>query len=381
MCPDRWKSSIETRTTCWPSWVSLTPRASARVVLPAADGPSTPTLTECASCIAATIPPSSSTNSRIGQLSVKLALAEGRANATIAPVIEEVLRQINALHGTYFRLRGRYPVGEMGAFGLVDGTGTPFVLKWSPRPAHLALIEAAARATDQLRPLGYPTPTYVLWGAIPRGCFCIQGTLPGRPAALTSLVTVDQLVALSDLQLGRGGWLIEAFSARPRWADEIIEAVTDGFAEQDYCVISSMRSHSPATSELLDVVQGFVEQHADDISDDYVDVVHYDFSPANLLLDEQQRVVGVVDWEGVRAGDRVFDLATQMFYATNDGDVQRRLQRAALERGRPGVLGIYLCHLIVRQVDFSIRHHGSAEVEQWLDHASGLLSVLEQLGR
>ena len=155
-----------------------------------------------------------------------------------------------------------------------------------------------------------------------------------RPGALTSLLTVGQLVALSDLQLRRGRWLVEASPARQSWAEEVVKAVTHGYAEQDYCVISSMRGHSPATSELLDVVQGFVEQHADEIGDNYVDVVHYDFSPANLLLDEQQRVVGVVDWEGVRAGDRLFDLATQMFYA-DDGEVRGRLQQAALERGRP----------------------------------------------
>ena len=95
-------------------------------------------------------------------------------------VIEEAVRQINALHGTDFRLGGRYPVGEMGAFRVVDGAGAPFVLKWSPRPAHPALIEAAARATDDLRPLGYPTPTYVLWGPIAAGCSGIQSVCCGR---------------------------------------------------------------------------------------------------------------------------------------------------------------------------------------------------------
>jgi thiamine kinase-like enzyme len=124
-----------------------------------------------------------------------------------------------------------------------------------------------------------------------------------------------------------------------------------------------------------------VERHADEIDTDHTDIVHYDFSPANLLLNEQQRVVGVVDWEGVRVGDRLFDLATQLFYAPSDGAVLRRLRRAALERGRRGVLGIYLCHLIVRQVDFSIRHHRPAVVAEWLDHSVGVLGLLSEFAR
>jgi hypothetical protein len=133
------------------------------------------------------------------------------------------------------------------------------------------------------RGVGYPAPSYVLWGALPQGCFAVQAALPGRPHALTDPATVDQLVALCDLQAGRGGWLAEAFPARPPWAEEVVHAVTRGFAEHDYCVIGSLRAHSPATAELLRVVQAFVKRHADEIGDDHVDIVHFDFSPANLL--------------------------------------------------------------------------------------------------
>ncbi|MBV9601202.1 MAG: aminoglycoside phosphotransferase family protein [Chloroflexi bacterium] len=296
-------------------------------------------------------------------------------------MLEEVVRQINLRHGTDFRLRGRYPIGEVGAFGLEDGDGTRFVLKWSPRQTHLPLIVAAARVTTQLRSLGYPAPSYVLWGALPTGCFGVQSALPGESRPLEDPAIVDQIVSLCDLQSGRGGWLCEAFPTRPSWAEEAVYAVTRGYAERDYCDIASLRLHSPATNELLCVVQTFVERHADELDVDHADIVHYDFSPANLLLNEQQRVVGVVDWEGVRAGDRLFDLATQLFYAPSEGEVHHRLRRAALERGRPGVLGIYLCHLIVRQVDFSIRHHRPAVVAEWLDHSVGVLSLLSELAR
>ena len=39
------------------------------------------------------------------------------------------------------------------------------------------------------------------------------------------------------------------------------------------------------------------------------DVVHFDFNPSNILLENGQ-VSGVIDWEGACAGDCTFNLAT-----------------------------------------------------------------------
>jgi thiamine kinase-like enzyme len=91
--------------------------------------------------------------------------------------------------------------------------------------------------------------------------------------------------------------------------------------------------------------------------------------------------VGVVDWEGVRAGDRLFDLATLLFYTYQIPAVQDWLWKLALARGRPGVLGVYLAHMIVRQIDFSIRHHGTAAVDHWLTYAQGLVATMEAVSK
>ena len=48
-----------------------------------------------------------------------------------------------------------------------------------------------------------------------------------------------------------------------------------------------------------------------DVSDR--DVVHYDFSPYNMLADGD-RITGVVDWDGATSGDAAFDLVTLAFY-------------------------------------------------------------------
>jgi Phosphotransferase enzyme family len=290
---------------------------------------------------------------------------------------EWLLDQINAQCGTSFRLLGRYPVGENGAFRLMDRTGGRFVPKWTARKEHLPLIHAAATVTDQLRPLGYPTPRYVHYGSLADGTFGVQQALPGRPMLIANAETVNQLVAFNDLHVDRGGWLADAFPARPTWAEEVVRAVTDGYAEHDYCVLESLTTYSVTTAELLEVLQTFVTHCADLVAASKAqDIVHFDFSTANVLL-AGGRVVGVVDWEGVRAGDRLFDLATLLFYTVPVPEVHERLWKLALERGRPGVLGVYLAHMIVRQIDFSIRHHGAAAVNHWLTYARDLVARME----
>jgi aminoglycoside phosphotransferase (APT) family kinase protein len=149
--------------------------------------------------------------------------------------------------------------------------------------------------------------------------------------------------------------------------------VTDGYAQHGYCVLESLTTHSAVTAELLEVLQTFVKRRADEVAVATAeDIVHFDFSPANVLS-ARGRVVGVVDWEGVRAGDRLFDLATLLFYTYPIPDMHGRLWKLALARGQPGVLGVYLAHMLVRQIDFSIRHHGTSAVDQWLAYAQGLV--------
>jgi hypothetical protein len=41
-------------------------------------------------------------------------------------------------------------------------------------------------------------------------------------------------------------------------------------------------------------------------------------------------------------------------------------QRRILERTTPAVLAVYLSHLIVRQVDWSIRHHAAATTARYV---------------
>jgi len=65
-------------------------------------------------------------------------------------------------------------------------------------------------------------------------------------------------------------------------------------------------------------------------------VVHFDFSPLNLLA-ERDRLVGVVDWEGVRRRDATFALAALLFYSWAQRPVRDQLWsagRACVRAGR-----------------------------------------------
>jgi streptomycin 6-kinase len=56
-------------------------------------------------------------------------------------------------------------------------------------------------------------------------------------------------------------------------------------------------------------------------------------------------------------GDRAFDLATMLFYLYDRHDIRERLRRQALELTSSRALSAYLAHMLLRQVDWSLRHH------------------------
>jgi hypothetical protein len=120
--------------------------------------------------------------------------------------------------------------------------------------------------------------------------------LPGRPHALRAPATVDQLVAFCDLQAGRGGWLAEALPVRPPSAEEVVHAVT--------------WSATTASSGDCAFVGGA----------DQVDIVHFD-SRRRTCSSTSMSGFSALSTERRPRRDRLFDLATQLFYAPSDGEV------------------------------------------------------------
>jgi aminoglycoside phosphotransferase (APT) family kinase protein len=87
------------------------------------------------------------------------------------------------------------------------------------------------------------------------------------------------------------------------------------------------------------------------------DFVHFDFNPANLLSDGTS-VTGVIDVNPpVLAGDRAFDLATLLFYHYDHDTIRDRLRERLLDLAGPRPASAYLAHMVLRQVDWSLRFH------------------------
>src|SRR5216683_383817 len=260
--------------------------------------------------------------------------------------VEALVALINSGHGTALALHGRTQIGESGAAYVVkDAAGARFVLKFGYGTE--TRTERVQKITKRLREAGYPAPTYLCVGEDSGVKYSVQAMLPGKAAHRISVSMVEELIAINRLQAGLAGDL------PPEWPARVVVGVLKGF--QRYCVIDTLRAEA-ATSALLETLQELVVRNASEICVTG-DIVHWDFNQGNVLC-ARNRITGVVDWEGACAGDRGFDLATFLFYSYEDRAVRDALWREALDCSGRGALAVYLAHMIVRQVDWSMRHHG-----------------------
>lgn len=81
--------------------------------------------------------------------------------------------------------------------------------------------------------------------------------------------------------------------------------------------------------------------------------------PANLLCDGTA-ITGVIDINPVLAGDRAFGLATLLFYHYDHEQIGDQLRGQLLDLAGPRPARAYLAHMVLRQLDWSLRHHPAA---------------------
>lgn len=278
----------------------------------------------------------------------------------------ELLQHLNALHQTTFTLLEKYPDGEQGAFAVTDHLGKRWVLKWAPGVRNVPWMQEAKTVTDRLRHLGYPAPRYLLIEGIPEGIYSIQSALPGSPLHTLTPTLLSRLFELNELQVG------QAISGWKDWHQEVIDTVLLG--GDGYCLHASLQQESQRTADLLQTLQALVMAHQDE-PHRRNDIVHGDFQHANILMQDEQ-ISGVVDWDGFGAGDCTFDLATLLFYSYDLVDVREQLWNYALERASLKLLSIYLAHLILRQVDWSLRYYDYATRERYITRGQMLLQEI-----
>jgi hypothetical protein len=245
--------------------------------------------------------------------------------------------------------------GESGAaFWLRERDGAAWLLKLTAAP--VSGLQALDAISARLRARGYPAPRLRAFGQVGARAFWIQERLPGRdlslaggdPDCVVLSRLLPELFRLNDAQAGLGGGA--------DWRHLITATLLDG--GDGYCLHSTMAAR-PDTRELLAAVRRIGASCGPAIPPG-VDFTHFDFHFLNLLSDGTT-ITGVVDINPpLLAGDRAFDLATLVFYVYDHDELRRRiLDRLFGLAGRQATRA-YLAHMVLRQVEWSVRHYPSA---------------------
>jgi Phosphotransferase enzyme family len=263
--------------------------------------------------------------------------------------------------------------GESGnVFRATDRSGQVSIVK--VLPAAEADAERQLRGLEttvrRLRERGYPAARLLASGHADGMLFWAQELLPGVPLNPGSgmLATIagllPDLIRLNDAQAGLG-------TGTERMGDLVRTTLAVG--GDGYCVHATLE-RDPGTRDLLALLRDTGDRYGGDIPD-RSDYVHFDFNPANLLFDGTS-VTGVIDVNPpVLTGDRAFDLATLLFYGYDHDDLRERLRARLLDLAAPGVAAAYLAHMVLRQVEWSLRHYpGAPETRRHLRLAELVVS-------
>jgi aminoglycoside phosphotransferase (APT) family kinase protein len=212
----------------------------------------------------------------------------------------------------------------------------------------------AAAVTGRLRELGYPAPRYVRV----EDDWALQEELPGEP--LEPWHPLPEEIAAQLLSLHEFHAEDFPVAAPGSWRRVVASSVLSG--ARSYLRLATLRDHSDGSRELLTRCQDVVRRFGERVPEMSA-IVHWDFTPDNVLV-RAGRVTGVIDWEGVRAGDPRFDLVTLGFYAPGTPRLED-----ALRGFDPGLRAVYQAHLCVRQAEWSLRRHDAATGERMLGYA------------
>jgi hypothetical protein len=281
--------------------------------------------------------------------------------------LDQALARFNEEQGVGFTVAGGFVHGEVGAT-LVNGVdGQRAVAKWEWPAGHAGLprLQASVDVVARLHRRGALVPTYRHVVAIDDGVLVVQEFLSGASGDRVSDALVEDLIAHNALQAG-------AVPDGRGWKAYMAESLSHGLS--GYCEHQSLQDYGRTTRALLDQIRSAGDALIDVAVEEH-DAVHLDFHHLNVLS-EDGRLTGVVDCEGYRSGDRMFDLVTLAFclsVAECSRAAESRLWALIKRSCNPVTATAYVAHMALRQVDWSIRHRTSDDVAQWLARSDQVL--------
>jgi hypothetical protein len=262
-------------------------------------------------------------------------------------------------------LIGRLAHGEnAGAYAVQTADGTSAVLKLFNGDG-LVGPGTPTDLTGVLRERGYPAPAIHVSGVLDGVRFEIQELMPGEQLGQATSEMVGPLRELVDLQRD------VAPTGHAAWLDKMIASVIDGCV--GYCERAAVLAYSDEARAMIARLDRIAVAANGTAANDG-DIVHYDFSPHNVLT-VGNRISGVVDWDGATRGDAAFDLVTMAAF-TYDYSVRDELLAAAASLTTAHALGLYAAHMVLRQIDWALRHHTDFEVAWFIDTGSALLDAV-----
>jgi len=258
-----------------------------------------------------------------------------------------LVERIAEITGVRLVLEGPCPGGEVGAA----------YVRWPD--GRRSVLSAGRTRTgpllDRARAAGVPTARQELSAHIDGVRVIVQQRLPGNPPAAVDASLVRQMVGLNRRLAG-------LLADRPSIPPVDLYLTGDG---PGFCLHGPLAAHDRRTARLLAWVR---EVGAATRAADGGDLVHLDFQPGNVLV-RNGRITGLIDWDGASRGDRLLDLVVLRFYLLRQAPPLTRILDDELAGADPERLRAYWAHISLRQVDWSIRHHDAAAVDQWLDIA------------
>jgi hypothetical protein len=260
---------------------------------------------------------------------------------------DAVVDRIAEITGVRFVVEGPCPGGEVGAA----------YVRW-PDGRRSVLSEGHSRTgplLDRARAAGVPTARLELSAHIDGRRVIVQQCLPG--AVPTPQTTDVSLVAqMVEINARLAGLLAD----RPAATTVDLYLTHNG---PGFCLHDPLLGYDRRTTRLLDWVHE-VGAATPEITGD--DLVHFDYHPFNVLVDDG-RITGVIDWDGADRYDGRFDLVTLQFHLKRwnpsaTGSVDDAVKAIPADRYRA-----FWASMSLRQIDWSIRHHDRATVDAWLD--------------